>query len=108
VVPSPYAGVPPYGPPAHTQAAYDPNSAAAHTATLTGNYEGNISLQASVPAVPQTIAPGGKQKPTKTQLIYNDSEISPVSCMERMNVRDHLNGLLTCLALLGGVSCKSG
>jgi hypothetical protein len=101
VVPSPYAGVPPYGPPAHTQAA-------AHTATLTGNYEGNISLQASVPAVPQTIAPGGKQKPTKTQLIYNDSEISPVSCMERMNVHDHLNGLLTCLALLGGVSCKSG
>lgn len=108
VVPSPYAGVPPYGPPAHTQAAYDPNAAAAHIATPTGNYEGNISPQASVPAVPQTIAPGGKQKPTKTQLIYNDSEISPVSCMERMIVRGRLNGLLTCLDLLGGVSCKSG
>jgi hypothetical protein len=73
--PSAYPGVP-YGSPAHDQA-YDPNAAPGQAA---GNYETTAALaQPSVPSVPQTIAPGGKQKPTKTQLIYNDSEISPVS-----------------------------
>ncbi|GAB5590150.1 hypothetical protein Unana1_05050 [Umbelopsis nana] len=67
----PYAGAP-YGSPAHAQA-YDPHAVPTHPP---GSYEG-AAPQASVPSVPQTLAPGGKQKPTKTQLIYNDSEISP-------------------------------
>ncbi|KAG2174318.1 hypothetical protein INT43_004341 [Umbelopsis isabellina] len=69
-----YPGAAPYGSPAHNQP-YDPN--AGQTAVpVPGNYEAPLP-QPSVPSVPQTIAPGGKQKPGKTQLIYSDNEISP-------------------------------
>lgn len=84
----PYAGAP-YGSPAHTQA-YDPHAVPTHPP---GSYEG-AAPQASVPSVPQTLAPGGKQKPTKTQLIYNDSEISPVSILDLRNGMDICKCLL--------------
>jgi hypothetical protein len=75
----PYAAL--YGSPAHTQA-YDPNAAPVHGQAPAGydNHAQHVPTP-SVPAVPQTLAPGSKQKPTRIQLVYNDSEISPVSAL---------------------------
>ncbi|KAI9277505.1 hypothetical protein BC943DRAFT_383924 [Umbelopsis sp. AD052] len=73
----PYAAAP-YGSPAHTQG-YDANAAAFHGQNPAA-YDPHAQQQVptpAVPAVPQSLAPGSKQKPTKIQLIYNDSDISP-------------------------------
>ncbi|KAI8575502.1 hypothetical protein K450DRAFT_275581 [Umbelopsis ramanniana AG] len=74
--PTSAAAVPPYAAPYGSPAGYDSIAAAFHGQNPAA-YDPHAQQVPAVPAVPQSLAPGSKQKPTKIQLIYNDSEISP-------------------------------